>query len=115
MNGANERGLSALDLALQNHSSAANNELAEAFIQLFGAHIDISCQPAIVDTPRSEIRVIVPGNQQSHERQEPGRLADGGRPALHPLVATLSSGRFHLTNKLIDVAIGCYIRKKEEE
>ena len=59
VNGVNERGQSALDIVL--HGSS--NELAETFIQLFGRYLDLSCQAAVAITPRSEIRIIVPGNQ----------------------------------------------------
>lgn len=108
VNGVNERGNSALDVALL----GLNNETAEVFIQMFGKYMDLQCQLGSANSPRSEIRVIVPGNQQSHEKAD--NYETNQRARLHPIVSTMASGRFQLSSKLMDVAVDYYFKRKAE-
>lgn len=62
MNGVNEKGFSVLELVLQ----GVQTELADTFISLLGKHLDLECQKEVCSTPRSEIKMIVPGNQQNN-------------------------------------------------
>ena len=89
-------------------------ETAEIFILHFGKHIELDCTTGIARTPRSEIRIIVPGNQQNTHSESFDR-ANMSRSKLHPIVITLTNGRFQLASKLIDVALDCYFKRKAEE
>ena len=56
----NERGYTALDSVLQ----CGLYEIADAFVSLFGKHLELDCGQGLLKTPKSEICVIVPGNLQ---------------------------------------------------
>ena len=86
------------------------------FLQTFAKYLDLKYpENKAEQSPSSEIRHRIPGNQQNYDTAELGKDPEPRRHRTHPIVATIINGKFQLTGKLLDIALEGHFKRRAEQ